>query len=232
MVPTHLLRWALGRVLRYPWFWLWAGGLAALGPAVRVLRPLGTTTRGNDGAGLLLELAFLAILAGVVAGMSVLLEAPFLLAPLGRFRRLGVEAAVCTVTTLPFLLSGLLPLALLDAPRGAFSLPGLAQSALVAHLHVLAIGSILLRVPLPVTVRLLLLPGLAWVMPAFLGDAAGPAAWLGWLCDASRPLSQASEALDSWIAPPLPFLRPIAALLLAATLLDPPALPHALRHPR
>ena len=83
---TPLLRWALVRVVRFPWFWLWLAALAALGPLVQEFRPLGITARELDGSGLLREVSFLAILAGNLAGLSILPEAPFLLAGLGRLR--------------------------------------------------------------------------------------------------------------------------------------------------
>jgi hypothetical protein len=233
VTPALLAQWALQRVVRFPWFWLWAIALAALGPLAHVFLPLATTTRDMEVAGLLYEIVFLALLAGAVAGLRVVQEAPYLLFPLDPVRRLAVESAVLTTTAGAFLVVGLLPLAIAQRDLGLFLRPELAVRGLLTHLHLLAASLLLLRLPVPPTARLLLLPALVWVVPAAVAGRSNLLTGLVQLLDASAPLSAPGAAFETRdeLLGSLLALRPILALFLAAALLRPPPLPHALRHP-
>jgi hypothetical protein len=230
-MSSLLVRWALLRVVRFPWFWLWAVTLAALGPCARAFLPLATTTRGTDAAGLLYEIAYLALLGGAIAGMRVLQEAPYLLFSLDSLRRLGVESAVLCTTAAAFLVAGLGPAALAQEDLGSFLRADVPLGVLLTHLHLLAFGLLSCACP-PPTLRLLCSRRCV-VVPACFDVRSGPFAGFISLLDASAPLSAHGTAFETRDAlqGSVLALRPILALFLAAALLRPPPLPHALRHP-
>ncbi len=233
MTLYSLARWALARVVSLPWFWLWFVLLGTLGPGARMFFPLATTTRSEQGDALVYELAFLAILAGAIAGSQILQEAPYVLAPLDPLRRIGVETAIQSTTVAAFLVAGLVPLMLMKVEVGSVLPARLAGGVFLTHLHVLAVSVLLLRIPIPPTARLLLLPALVWVVPAILDARTGALGWVVGLLDSRASLSRPGAALERKddLLTTLFALRPTAALFLAAALLRPPTLPHALRHP-
>ena len=233
MFPLATARWVLSLLGRHPLIWLWAALVAAVWPAVLLFTPIGTTSAGQGSALALHELAFVALLLGVLAGLLVVQRGAWFLEPLSPGRRLATEFMALSAPAPLFLMAALVPAVMLGGAGGAETWTLLPVRVVLAHLHLVAVALVLLRAPLGPTLRLVALPLAVWVLPALLLPAepwGGRIA--GWL-EASRPLRLSADtlslttALSSALAPTIGILA--LALLLSQA---PPRIAHALRNPR
>jgi hypothetical protein len=173
----------------------------------------------------LYELAFISALAGGALALGPLEESAWLLDRLDPARRLAVDGAMLFTGGLLGITAGtLLPaVCLTTLPISASSL---ALGSLIGLLHLAALGALLARTPLPSGLRPLALVMLTWLLPRALEAAElGPRRWLA-LCDLSR-YWRAHTELDPASLPRS--AAAIAALILAAVLLDRPVQAKALR---
>lgn len=231
-----MARWTFFEHARRPATWALAGLLAVGWPAILTFGRLGITTRDGPSSRHFYELAFISALLGASLGVATLARGSWLLERASPTRRLAAEAGgLVGAIALPFA-AAVLPAAFL-APRaaglGAATLPLAATLA-----HLVALGLLALRCPAPHGLRGLVLPALAWVLPALLGaptqgrlDSGLRAAATG-LFDAARHgrlgLELGPDMAHRWGA-----WLPISALVGAAWLLAERAPSvHALRHPR
>lgn len=228
MALLSTLRWVLGHLVRDPLIWLWAAMVVAAWPLVAALTPVGLTTANRAPAAALYNIAFIALLVGNLAGGRVLARGGWFLAPLPPSRRLAVELSGLTAGAGAFLLAGLLGAALVGAPVPA----DLVLASGLAHLHLAAVGLLLLRTPLSHTARMVALPLLVWLLPTLLAGSGGPGPALGRIFDAQAHFGTFSQANvlaeDHGWAHRGASLLPILGLLLAAVQLS---RPDALRRP-
>jgi len=226
-------RWVLSLLARHPLLWLWAALMAAVWPAVLIFTPIGTTTAGHGSALALHELAFVALLLGALAGLLVVQKGQWFLEPLSPGRRLATEFVALSAAGPVFLLAALVPAIILGGAGGAPTWWLLPARVLLAHLHLSAIGLVLLRIPLGPAPRLVALPLAVWVLPALLSSAGSwpwrVAAWL----EASRPLRLSADSLSLGTALSSALAPTIGMLALALLLSQPPiSIAHAVRNSR
>lgn len=250
MLAVQTARWVLGTLLRQPAVWLWTALMLALWPAVLALAPGGQVSGLLLDAAPIYEIAFLALLSGVVAGANAIQGESaqgdtrrrgqgrfdsWFLRPLSVPRRLVVESVALSVGAALFLVPALLPALLLPGAAPDVRWAPLLLGSLQTHAHLSAIALLLLRTPAAPAQRALALPVLTWVLPALAPPSSAAAPYLRHLLAAGGVLSQAGQAPASvpsgaaWLAG----WGPIIGLGLIAWLVSgPAAATHALRNPR
>jgi len=245
MVVTSLARWTFAEHARRPGTWAMAALFLAAWPLALTFASLGITTRNSPISAHSYELAFLAILAGIALGVDTLARGSWFLERASPVRRLTAEVGGL-VGSLIFPMAAVLLATGFVAPEAAGLRASLVPIVLTSA-HVLALGLVCLRVPIPPAARALLVPLSAWVLPALVATSAssdlGPSAagatlrdgfagLMSNLFEASRHgrsgLQIGADPSQRWGA-----ILPITALVGAAWMLirQAPTI-HALRNPR
>jgi hypothetical protein len=216
------LRWVLGHLVRDPLIWLWGAVVMGAWPLIAALTPVGLTTANRAPAAALYDVAFMALLVGNLAGARVVARGAWFLAPLPPGRRIAVELVGLSAGAGAFLTAGLLGAALVGAPLEGQLLTGCG----LAHLHLAAVGLLLLRAPLGHVGRMLALPMVAWLLPALLAGTGAPGPALARVFAAQAHLGTFTStqvlAEDPGWAHRGAVLLPILGLLLAAVQLSRP----------
>lgn len=239
MTALALARWTLAEHARRPGTWVAAVLLASAWPAALSFGRLGLTTRHGPLSTHAFEVVFLAALLGVSLGVATLARGSWFLERADPVRRVAAEAGGLVGGALLPLGAAWIPAALLAPDASGARSAEFAFAACATALHVLALGLVVLRLPSAPALRSLLVPLLAWVLPALAVAALGQgtvADALGRvvlnLCDASRHGRLGLELGLDW-AHRWWSVLPICALGGASCLLAlrAPSV-HALRHPR
>lgn len=183
-------RWILARHASQPFVWVWLVLLGALWPAVQLFSPLGVTSAAHGNHALVYEAAFLGLLVGSCFGLDALGRGGWIVDQLAAPQRLRVETLGVALSALVFLTAGLVAPTIFGALDTSM-LPVLVPGALLSLFHLSALALLLRRSTLPASVQTVLLPLIAWALPATLisggrGNRVGEIAGL-WL-DASRHL--------------------------------------------
>lgn len=223
MIYLQTTRWVLLDLARAPLAWLGVLTLAAVGPLLARLAPVGLTTAGDPAAAPLYEVAFWSALVGAALGLGPLERGRWFLAPLAPARRASLE----WVGLLTAELAVVVPVLALAALLGPRPDGPLLLGAFLAGVHLAVLASLLLRTPLPAAGRRMALPLLAWIAPALLAGLALPGPALARLLDAHTHLAF-PPANDPATAHSALALLPIIGLALADGLL---CRPDAIRRP-
>jgi len=241
MTLVALARWTLLEHARRAGTWATLAFLCAAWPTALTFGRLGLTTRNGPLSTHAYEIAFLAILLGVAAGIATLARGSWFLERADPLRRVAAEAGALIGSSALPLTAALVP-ALLLAPDASGAQSGAFVLALLTTvLHVGAIGLLALRLPSPPALRALLVPVLAWILPGLAGavsaghpgSAVGTSALL--VLHVFDAASHGRLGLELWpdAAHRLSSFLPITALVGVSCLLAlrAPSV-HALRNPR
>ncbi len=208
-------RWVFFHLIRNPLTWLWVLLVVSVWPLTAALTPLGHTTADGTPTAQLYDVAFLALLAGTCAGLGVLSQWHWFLAPLTALRRTAVEAVGLGASALLVLALTLGVAAAIGTPLHSALFAGAALSAL----HVVSVALLLLRFRASSTARLLALPVVVWVLPALLATMPAPGPALARILAASEHLAFSSASLSAQAHRGMAVL-PIIGLGIAALLLS------------
>lgn len=219
-MATSVALWTWRALARRPWVWFLGLGLAAWWPLQGSLAPFTLVADSGARPEALVEAVSLALLVGTAAGLSIWRDGAALFATASTPRRIGAESLslLLAATTLE---AGVWAVALTAAPEPArnaleIGFPG----AQLRKLHLVAWGSLLLRLPAATPVRLVLLVSAGWVLPTLLLDAGAPGAVFS---GPVRAFSEGSVPVTKGAV--IEALAPIGAVWLASALLARPGHP-------
>jgi len=193
-------RWTAAETLRFPATWIWAAAMAATWPVVVLFTPLGLTTEARGDLAVLDELLFLALIVGTSAGLLALTRVQWLFSGMPGIRRIALEFAAFAGACAPLLLAAALPFALLGRADALVAEGRPAALALTAG-HTFALGSLVARTPFREVGRALLVPVLAWLVPALV---VGGGVVSGTLDRGMSPARYLPAHTHAHVAPPTP----------------------------
>ncbi len=167
------MRWALATLARNPLAWLLVLVLASVWPGIATLSPLGLATSKATPAGVLYEVAFLALLLAHLVSLSWMHRLEWHTHTLPVMRRIGLALSTSSCAAVVLLCAGIGPAFGLGALEGVENSEMLKvfASFILTHLHLAALQFLLSAAPLAPQARLLSLICLAWILPAVLAAA-------------------------------------------------------------
>ena len=215
MIGLATSRWVASRLLRLPAFWALAAVIGALWPTIAALSPLGLTTSTATVPGVLYEAAFLSLLAGHCLALTMTGKLDWFVRPLALVRRAACDVAASTTSASLLLAAALCLPVLLGTPSPPF------WALALTHLHLAALGLVLLQLPIPPEARAPALLVCAWILPAITSAVPHLGPVIEGIFNAGTHLGLARIA--DGFSPPL--LLPVVGLALAAWMLEAPTAP-------
>lgn len=216
MYLLNVSRWILTRLLQQPISWFWFVACLALWPAVVVFSPVQLALTPDDASGTAYEVGLLTSLGGSGLVLSTLGDNRWILDQAGRGRRLAARGLGLIVGgTFSAGISLLLPAVL--GSGLSFAWGPIVVALLLTALHLAGLGMVLWALPMTTAVRSLLLPILAWVLPAWLDSRDLVGGFLLTLVRVDKSPDWLRESNPTELASAL---APMVALWLGATLIE------------
>jgi len=212
----NVSRWVLTRLLQQPISWFWFVACVALWPAVVVFSPVQLALTPDDASSVAYEVGFITSLGGMGLVLSTLGDNRWILDQAGRGRRLAARGLGLLVGGMVSAgISLLLPAVLGGGLSFAWGL--IAVALLLTVLHLAGLGMVLWAFPTTSAVRSLLLPILAWLLPAWLDSRDLVGGFLLTLVRVDKSLDWLRESNPAAL---VSALAPMVALWLGATLIE------------